>query len=477
MAEEKILAVDDNGDALFALEQVLLREGYRVCTASHGEEAVDAVRVEHPDVVLLDIMMPKLDGYQVTRRLKADPELRYIPLILLTARDSLDDIVRGLEEGADGYIVKPYRPEELLARLRAAIRLRQLYEELRYSETRNSQLLEQLSSPYNFSNIIGRSPAMKQVISLLEKVVQVDTPVLITGPSGTGKELVARAVHFNSKRKVGPFIAVNCAAINENLLESELFGHIRGSFTGAVKDKIGLFQAADRGTLFLDEVGELAPAVQAKLLRVLQEGTFMPVGSITERSADVRVLAATNRDLGEMVEKGQFREDLYYRLNVINVALPPLHERREDIIPIVDHLLTKLSEHSRSRAKTVTPEAEKMLVEYKWRGNVRELENEIERMLILGQDEEALGPELLSSRIRESTQGGENGAPAAGLRTGALVSTDGLTLKQAIEHLERKMIAETLGRLGGNKSGAAKELGISRSSLISKVQEYGLEKK
>jgi len=473
MAEAKVLAVDDNLDALFALEQVLLKEGYNVLTASDGEGALDAARSEHPDVILLDIMMPKIDGYQVTKRLKADPELRFIPVMLLTARDSLEDIIRGLEGGADGYIVKPYRQEELIARLRAAIRLKNVYEQLRYSEERNSELLEQISSPYNFSNIIGRSPAMKQVISLLEKVVHVDTPVLITGPSGSGKELVARAIHFNSKRKVGPFVAVNCAAINENLLESELFGHLRGSFTGAVKDKIGLFQAADKGTLLLDEVGELAPSVQAKLLRVLQEGTFMPVGSITERAADVRVVAATNRDLAKMVEEGKFREDLYYRLNVINIALPPLHERKEDIMPIVDHLLDKLAEHRHTPSKALSPEAANMLTAYKWRGNVRELENEIERMLILGQDDEMLGPELLSSRIREAT--GEALELSAVPLTGTLAS--GVSLKKAIEDLERRMIQDALIRLEGNKSSAAKELGISRSSLISKVQEYGLEKK
>ncbi|MFN8389348.1 MAG: sigma-54 dependent transcriptional regulator [Bdellovibrionota bacterium] len=465
-----ILAVDDNADALFALEQVLLKHGFRVVTAENGEEALEKARTERPAVILLDVMMPRVDGYQVTARLKADPELRFIPIILLTAKDSLEDIIKGLDRGADGYINKPFRPEELVARLRAALRLRNIYEELRRTESRNTQLLEQISSPFNFSNIIGRSPAMKQVISLLEKVVDVDSPVLITGPSGTGKELVARAIHFNSKRKVGPFIPVNCAAISEGLLESELFGHVKGSFTGAVKDKIGLFQAADHGTLFLDEVGEMLPALQAKLLRVLQEGTFLPVGATSERQADVRILAATNRDLSEMVEKGTFREDLYYRLNVINISLPPLKERREDIMPIVDNLLRKLADQRNTRAKSVTPAAANMLVEYKWRGNVRELENEIERMTILGADEEALGPELLSTRIRESVEK----RPEDGSTT---FSTAGKTLKQAIEEVERKMIQEALGRLGGNKSSAAKELGISRSSLIAKVQEYGLEPK
>jgi DNA-binding NtrC family response regulator len=463
---ELILAVDDNADALFALEQVLLKNGFQVVTAENGEDALARAREHRPAVVLLDVMMPKVDGYQVTARMKADPDLRYTPVILLTAKDSLEDIIRGLERGADGYISKPFRPEELVARIRAALRLRSIYEELRQTEHRNEELLEQLSSPYNFSNIIGRSPAMKQVISLLEKVVHVDSPVLITGPSGTGKELVARAIHFNSKRKKGPFIAVNCAAITEGLLESELFGHVRGSFTGATRDKAGLFQAADGGTLFLDEVGEMAPSLQAKLLRVLQEGTFLPVGSTSEQAADVRILAATNRDLPVMIEKGSFREDLYYRLNVLNIVLPPLHERREDILPIVDNLLKKLAVHRNTKAKSVSQEAASMLVEYKWRGNVRELENEIERMTILGQDEEELGPELLSTRIRESVQGGGEAVN---------FSTAGKTLKQAVEELERRMISEALQRLGGNKSNAAKELGISRSSLIAKVQEYRLE--
>ena len=467
MAGELILAVDDNADALYALEQVLIKNGFNVVTAENGEQAFQKARLDRPDVILLDVMMPRLDGYQVTRKLKADPELRFIPTILLTAKDSLEDIIKGLDEGADGYLSKPFRPDELVARLRSALRLKAIYEELQRTEHRNTQLLEEISSPYNFSNIIGRSPAMKQVISLLEKVVHVDSPVLITGPSGSGKELVARAIHFNSKRKVNAFLAVNCAAINESLLESELFGHVRGSFTGAVKDKIGLFEAANHGTLFLDEVGELVPSFQAKLLRVLQEGTFIPVGSTVERKSDVRIVAATNRNLTQMVDEGKFREDLYYRLNVINIVLPALHERREDIMPIVDHLLAKLAEHRHTKAKPIAPATANLLVEYNWRGNVRELENEIERMLILGQDEEALGPELLSSRIREAAK------PAG---AGALLDTKGLSLKQAIEQLERRMISESLDRLGGNKSSAAKELGISRSSLIAKVQEYGLEK-
>ncbi len=317
-----------------------------------------------------------------------------------------------------------------------------------------------LRGGFDFSCIVGRSPAIKEVISLLEKVVEVDTPVLITGPSGTGKELVARAIHFNSHRKNKNFIAINCAALNENLLESELFGHVRGSFTGAIKDKIGVFEAATGGTLLLDEVGELEQSIQAKLLRVLQEGTFLPVGSVIEKKVDVRILTATNRNLLEMVEQGKFREDLYYRLNVINIKLPSLYERKEDIMPIVDHLLDKLAEQKNIKKKAITTEAANLLQEHKWKGNIRELENEIERMLVLGKDDEILGIDLLSHQIKEN-EANDNEHKG--------------TLKSAIESLEKQMIKQTLERKNGNKSHAAKELGISRSNLIAKVQHYKLE--
>lgn len=319
---------------------------------------------------------------------------------------------------------------------------------------------------YDFSSIVARSPAMKNVIALLEKVVNVDCPILITGPSGTGKELIAKAIHHNSFRKNKTFIAVNCAALNENILESELFGHTKGSFTGALRDKQGVFQAANGGTLLLDEVGEMALGIQAKLLRVLQEGTFIPVGGVAELKVNVRILAATNRNLSEMVELGSFREDLYYRLNVFNIKLPPLYERKEDIMPIVDRVLSSLSEQKQCKKKEISHEAANMLLEHKWRGNVRELKNEIERMLILGQDEEVLGTELLSDQIKQIAY---DVPPEIQLEKT-------FSLKLAVESLEKQMIKEALQRQNGNKTNAAKELGISRSNLISKVQEYGLEK-
>lgn len=464
----KVLAVDDNEDSLFSLKLLLEKNGFECVTTSDPDRAIPLIAAENPNVILLDVMMPRQSGFELTKKLKKDPELRYIPVILLTARSGLEDIVEGLENGADGYVTKPFASEELIARVKAALRTATIYSELKNSNTSNERMLEEISSPYNFQKIVARSPAMKGVIELVKKVVRVDSPVLITGPSGTGKELIARAIHYNSDRKKKPFVAVNCAALNENLLESELFGYVKGSFTGAVKDKIGLFQAAHGGTLFLDEVGEMSALLQAKLLRVLQEGNFIQVGGTTQTEVDVRIIAATNRDLKSMSEKGTFREDLYYRLNVISIVIPPLHERKEDIMPIVESFLNKLSAKRNVQAKQLTPEVENLFLEYRWRGNVRELENEVERMLILGQDDDVLGKELVSSHIRSSDASGGDSTGAA------LTSSSSLNLKLAVKRLEKLYISEAIKRFEGNKSRAADELGISRSSLISKVKEYGL---
>ena len=467
----KVLAVDDNEDSLFSLKLLLEKNDFECVTTSNSDEALALIEATSPDVVLLDVMMPRQSGLVLTKKIKSDPQLRYIPVILLTARSGLEDIVEGLENGADGYISKPFASEELIARVKAALRTAAVYSELKSSNTSNDRMLEEISSPYNFEKIVARSPAMKGVIELVKKVVRVDSPVLITGPSGTGKELIARAVHYNSDRKKRPFIPVNCAALNENLLESELFGYVKGSFTGAVKDKIGLFQAAHGGTLFLDEIGEMSPLLQAKLLRVLQEGTFIQVGGVSEKEVDVRIIAATNRDLKAMTEKGTFREDLYYRLNVISIVIPPLHERKEDIMPIVESFLSKLSAKRKVEAKLITPEVENLFLEYRWRGNVRELENEVERMLILGQDDQVLGKDLVSSHIK-----GGDATEAGGVsKESNPIPDDGsLNLKLAVERLEKKFIREALKRFDGNKSRAADELGISRSSLISKAKDYGV---
>jgi two-component system response regulator HupR/HoxA len=316
-----------------------------------------------------------------------------------------------------------------------------------------------------FGHIIGRSAALQEIFRVLEKVSNSEATVLINGESGTGKELVARAIHDNGPRRDAPFVVQNCSAFNDNLLESALFGHMRGSFTGAVRDKKGLFEMADTGTFFLDEVGDMSPALQVKLLRVLQEGTFLPVGGTQPREVDVRVVAATHKDLGEMVKRGEFREDLYYRINVIRVHLPPLRERRDDLPLLVDHFLRK---HHREgqRARGLSPEALALLGRYAWPGNVRELENEMERLLVLGGDLELLPADLISSRIRDAVSPGGSSSPhprAAG------------SLHEAVESLEREMIHQGLLRTGNNKSRLARELGISRSNLILKIARYGLD--
>ncbi|MCE9671436.1 sigma 54-interacting transcriptional regulator [Myxococcus stipitatus] len=319
---------------------------------------------------------------------------------------------------------------------------------------------------YRFEKIIGRSGPMMEVFRLMEKVANSDSTVLINGESGTGKELVARAIHHNGPRKDKPFVVQNCSAFNDNLLESALFGHTRGAFTGALRDKKGLFEVADGGTFFLDEVGDMSPALQVKLLRVLQEGTFLPVGGTQVREVNVRVIAATHKDLGELVRRGEFREDLFYRINVIRLQLPPLRERRDDLPILIDHFLRK---HHREdqRARGLTPEAMAILGAYAWPGNIRELENEIERLLVLGGDLEVLPAELLSSRIRDAVVPG--GGPFMPARAHG-------RLHEAVEALEREMIHQGLVRTRNNKSRLARELGISRSNLILKISRYGLDK-
>jgi transcriptional regulator with PAS, ATPase and Fis domain len=314
--------------------------------------------------------------------------------------------------------------------------------------------------------MIGKSKAMQTLYSLLDKIQSSESTVLIQGENGTGKELIARAIHFHSPRKDSSFVTVNCSAFNENLLDSELFGHIKGSFTGAIRDKKGLFEAAHGGTLFLDEVGDMSPTMQVKLLRVLQEGTLIPVGGTEQRKVDVRVIAATNRDLKGMIEKGQFREDLYYRINVIHVAVPALRERKEDIPLLVDHFVSRGCKEKGIPLKTLAKRTMEKIYEYHWPGNIRELENEIERLIVLAGSEERIGADLLSSRVTENGRTSDGSS----LRMAG-------KLKDALEELERTMIKEGLRRTNWNKSKLAKELGISRAGLIMKVEKYGLDKR
>jgi transcriptional regulator with PAS, ATPase and Fis domain len=340
-----------------------------------------------------------------------------------------------------------------------------LHVEITTRENRIKELNKELGSRYKYDNMIGKSKPMQSLYGLLDKIKTAESTVLVQGENGTGKELIAKAIHYNSSRKDKPFVIQNCSAFNDNLLESELFGHMKGSFTGANRDKKGLFEIADKGTFFLDEIGDTSPTMQVKLLRVLQEGTFIPVGGLEVRKVDVRIVAATNRNLKEMVEQGTFREDLYYRLNVINIRVPPLRERKEDIPFLAEYFLTKASEKGIAK-KTLTKRALEKLYDYPWPGNVRELQNEMERVIVLSGAETKLTADMLSPKILEASEKGKvQGARVHG------------KLKDALEDLERDLIKEGLRRTGWNKSKLAKELGISRAGLIMKVEKYGLDKR
>ena len=338
--------------------------------------------------------------------------------------------------------------------------------EISKREERISALNNQLGSRYSYGSMIGKSKPMQDLYSMLDKIKNSEATVLVQGENGTGKELIARAIHFNSPRQNAQFVTVNCSAFNENLLDSELFGHVKGSFTGAIKDKKGLFESADKGTLFLDEIGDMSPTMQVKLLRVLQEGTLTPVGGTEQRKVDVRVIAATNKDLKEMIELGTFREDLYYRINVINLVVPPLRDRKEDIPILVDHFLNRDCKEKNLPVKNFAKRAMEKIFDYPWPGNIRELENEVERVVVLSGDELRIAIDVLSQRIRDfGEQSKIQGVRVAG------------KLKDALEELERTMIREGLRRTNWNKSRLAKELGISRAGLIMKVEKYGLDKR
>lgn len=341
-----------------------------------------------------------------------------------------------------------------------------LHVEISSRENKISELNKELGNRFKYDNMMGKSKPMQSLYALLDKIKFADSTVMVQGENGTGKELIAKSIHYNSHRKEKAFIIQNCSAFNDNLLESELFGHMKGSFTGALKDKKGLFEMADKGTFFLDEIGDTSPQMQVKLLRVLQEGTFTPVGSTEMRKVDVRIVAATNRNLREMVEQGTFREDLYYRLNVINIRVPPLRERKEDIPLLVEYFLGKSAESNNKPKKSLMGRAVEKLYDYPWPGNVRELQNEIERLCVLAGDEQKIGHEILSPKILEL--GEKNKVQGSRLHG---------KLKDALEDLEREMIKEGLRRTGWNKSKLAKELGISRAGLIMKVEKYGLDKR
>ena len=445
-----VLVVDDERDLLASLEKVLSKEGYRVLTAERATTALEILAEEPVDVVLTDLRMPGMSGHSLLREIKKQwPE---IEVVMLTAYGTVESAVEAMKEGAYDFITKPFRRAVLLKTIQKALEKQALARE-------NRILRKELESVRPKGTIVGKSPAIRHVLEMVRRVAPINTTVLITGESGTGKELVARMIHQYSERADRQFIAINCGAIPENLIESELFGHVRGAFTGATRDKEGLFKVADGGTLFLDEVCTIPLNLQVRLLRAIEEKEFLPVGGTRPVRVDVRILAASNRDLAKEVEAGRFREDLYYRLNVVNVDLPPLRDRKEDIPLLVDFFIKRHNRTFRKNVQGVDEETMEILLNYTWKGNIRELENVIERAMILC-DEEWIRPYHLPPNL----------SPGAGsARVG-----EGETLKDAVRDFERQYIYRALERFGFDKLRAAKALGLSQSSLYRKLAELDI---
>ena len=450
----RVLLVDDETAILHSLQILLKGEGFQVAVAHSGRDAVERFTDFEPDVVLTDIRMPGMDGLELLAALRQkDPE---VPVILMTAQASLQSAVQAVNQGAFYYLQKPFGNADLIALCRRAGETRELKRE-------NRALKHEIRRREQARGVrpVGKNRAFLEVVRLAETVAPTDSTVLITGESGTGKEILARHIHALSERQGKPFVSINCGALPENLLESELFGHVKGSFTGAVKDKEGLLVAARGGTFFLDEVAEMSPSLQVKLLRALQEREVIPVGATAPVPIDVRVIAATNRDLEVEMRRGTFRSDLYYRLNVIALHLPPLRERIDDLPLLADHFLQRLSSERNRKGGPLrlSPEALAAMQRYDWPGNVRELENALERAAVISKSE-VIGPESLPSRIVD--------APAAPL------VADRPPANPTLEAIERAYIMWVLQAEGGNKARAAEVLGIDPSTLYRKLNRYGV---
>jgi two-component system response regulator AtoC len=448
----KILLIDDEAPSREALTLLLKSADYDVKSAGSGNEAFELLAEDGFDIIITDLFLPDLDGIDILKQVKsASPAME---VILITGHASAETAVRAMKEGAFDYITKPLNIDELRIILGKAVEKRLLLNE-------NVYLRKQLRDKFEFANIIGASPAMQKVFNRMKRIIKTDSTVLIMGESGTGKEIVAKAIHFNGHRKDKPFVAVHCGAIPENLLESELFGHTKGAFTGAIKDKIGKFESANKGTIFLDEIGTMPMHLQTKLLRVLQEQEVERVGSTRPIKLDVRVISATNQNLEEEVKAGNFRDDLFYRLNVIPLNLPPLRERVEDTLPLIRYFLRKNCKEMKRPSMTLTKEAFEALEFYHWPGNVRELENIVERTVALT-DGDQITLDDLPSAIR------------AGAST--RVIERGVDLPKTISDIERKMIIEALALSNGVKSRAAQMLNLNRTTLVEKMRRLGMDR-
>ncbi|OGG45103.1 MAG: hypothetical protein A3F84_11795 [Candidatus Handelsmanbacteria bacterium RIFCSPLOWO2_12_FULL_64_10] len=474
MKRHRILVVDDETDILDSL-RLTFEDDYEVLTAVGGARGLEVLEKGEVAVMIVDQRMPGMSGTEFL--VKAVPLAPKAIRIMLTGYTDMDALIAAVNSGQIyRYIAKPWEPEALKVDIRRAVesyemavelrdryaeilRLNRELEEARQKlEQENVQLRHVVQQRYRFDGVIGQSPAMERVYDLVSKVLRSDVTVLLTGETGTGKELLARCIHFNGTRREGPFVAQNCGALPPELLESELFGHRKGSFTGALEDRPGLFEAADGGTVFLDEIGETSPQMQVRLLRVLQEGEVRRVGETVDRKVDVRVIAATNLDLRAEVRAGRFREDLYFRLHVFPVEVPPLRGRLEDVPILTVHFLKQYAPDQRVRFSS---EAMDLLCRYAWPGNVRELQNEVQRALLLAGDSGWIGPEALSEAVRGKVRRSEGRGEG--------------TLNAAVEQVEREMIVEALRRCKGNRTHAARALGVSRWGLVQKIEKYGIE--
>jgi two-component system response regulator PilR (NtrC family) len=457
---EKILIVDDEPSMRDLLSILLTRAGYQVTTVADGEEAIGHIGKEIFDLVITDLKMPKMEGLDVLKAVKkSNPET---VVLVVTAFASTETAVEAMKCGAYDYITKPFQIDEVQLIIRNALERRRL-------STENMLLKREMASQSSFAQIIGASEAMQKVFDLVRKVADATSNVLICGESGTGKELIARAIHYNSARSQMPFVTVNCSALPETLLESELFGHMKGAFTGAISNKAGLFEVANGGTIFLDEIGDTTPATQVKLLRVIQEREFRRVGGTKDVKVDTRIIAATNRDLEKAVAEGDFREDLYYRLDVIPIYLPPLRMRPGDIPALAKHFLERFAMAAGKPVPMLTPEAVRVLVGHEWRGNVRELENLIERVVAIGTGPQVTDEDLRAWLHRPTV------TPVAHNGANHDLPPDGLDLEELISRIEKDLLLQALERSRWVKKRAARLLGLNSRSFRYRLEKYAIK--
>ena len=461
MSVPKILVVDDEMIVCESCQRILEEEGYEVEIALSGKEAFEKMKAHPFDIVITDLKMPGIGGMEILKTFRKEYPDSII--IMITGFSTVETAVEAMKLGAFDYIPKPFTPDEVSIVVKKAIEKKSLMLE-------NIYLRQELQEKYGFHNIVGKSKKMQEIYRIIAKVAMTDSTVLITGQSGTGKELIARAIHFNSPRREKQFVPVDCAVLSENLLESELFGHVRGSFTGAVTTKPGLFEVADGGTVFLDEVGNISLSIQAKLLRVLQEREFTPVGGTKAKKVDIRLIAATNKDLEKMIKEEVFREDLYYRLNIVPLYLPALKERQEDIPLLAVHFLKKYAEEMGKAIKGFTPEAMERLMRYPWPGNVRELENVVERTVVMI-DDEMVRVEHLILPGQQEKEILENQIP---MTSGELKEIKKQVREKAVEEIERAFILSALERHQWNVTRAAEEVGMLRPNFQALMRKYNL---